>query len=205
MLSLFISMSIRHWVCCDLKQAPVFSLRVCPLSPFGRVRLFLTPGLRQAPLSMGFSRQEHWRGLPFPPPGDLPDSGIKPISLVSPAVAGVCGGVFTTSATWETPVFSLDNPIRALSASSAADTGGSAFPKGIWVAHHGIHHRPFSSFPHWPCNLLPLDICTCSFPFSSSCPDLGAITTSSRKPSLASVPRPSAPQASGRGKLHLQC
>ena len=33
---------------------------------------------RQAPLSMGFSRQEYWRGLPFPSPGDLPDSGIEP-------------------------------------------------------------------------------------------------------------------------------
>ena len=35
---------------------------------------------RQAPLSMGFSRQEHWSGLPFPSPGDLPDPGIKPVS-----------------------------------------------------------------------------------------------------------------------------
>ena len=33
---------------------------------------------RQAPLSMGFSRQEYWRGLPFPPPGDLPDPAIQP-------------------------------------------------------------------------------------------------------------------------------
>ena len=42
----------------------------------------------QAPLSMGFSSQEYWRGLPFPPPGDLPDPGIKPASLVSLALAG---------------------------------------------------------------------------------------------------------------------
>ena len=47
---------------------------------------------------MGFSRQEHWRGWPGPPPGDLPDLGIEPASLVSPAEAG---GFFTTSATWE--------------------------------------------------------------------------------------------------------
>ena len=39
----------------------------------------------QAPLSMGFSRQEDWSGLPFPSPGDLPDSGIEPVSPVSPA------------------------------------------------------------------------------------------------------------------------
>ena len=52
----------------------------------------------QAPLSMKFSRQEYWSGLPFPPPGDLPDPGIEPASLISPALAG---GFFTTSATWE--------------------------------------------------------------------------------------------------------
>ena len=45
-----------------------------------RVRLFVTPwtAAYQAPPSMGFSRQECWSGLPFPSPGDLPDSGIKP-------------------------------------------------------------------------------------------------------------------------------
>ena len=45
-----------------------------------RVRLFATPWTvaRQAPLSMGFSRQEYWSGLPFPSPGDLPNPGIKP-------------------------------------------------------------------------------------------------------------------------------
>ena len=45
---------------------------------------------RQAPLSMGFSRQEYWSGLPCPSPGDLPNAGIKP---ASPALAG---GFFTT-------------------------------------------------------------------------------------------------------------
>ena len=52
----------------------------------------------QAPLSMGFSRQEYWSGLPYPSPGDLPDPGIEPQSLGFPALAG---GFFTTSATWE--------------------------------------------------------------------------------------------------------
>ena len=42
----------------------------------------------QAPLSMGFSRQEYWSGLPFPSPGDFPNPGIEPASLVSPASAG---------------------------------------------------------------------------------------------------------------------
>ena len=40
----------------------------------------------QASLSMGFPKQEYWCGLPCPPPGDLPDPGIKPASLVSPAL-----------------------------------------------------------------------------------------------------------------------
>ena len=46
----------------------------------GRVRLFVAPWTAacQAPLSMGFPRQEYWSGLPFPSPGDLPDPGIKP-------------------------------------------------------------------------------------------------------------------------------
>ena len=47
---------------------------------------------------MGFSRQEYWSGLPCHPPGDLPDAGVEPVSLMSPALAG---SFFTTSATWE--------------------------------------------------------------------------------------------------------
>ena len=53
-----------------------------------RVRLFATPWTvaRQAPLSMEFSRQGDWSGLPFPTPGDLPDPEIKPMSLAFPAL-----------------------------------------------------------------------------------------------------------------------
>ena len=47
----------------------------------------------QAPLSMGFPRQEYWSGLPFPPPGDLPDPEIEPESSATPALAD---GFFTT-------------------------------------------------------------------------------------------------------------
>ena len=52
------------------------------------VQLFETPWTvaHQAPLLMGFSRQEYWSGLPFPPPEDLPDPGIKIVSPVSPAL-----------------------------------------------------------------------------------------------------------------------
>jgi len=52
----------------------------------------------QAPLSMGFSRQEYRSGLPFPSPRDLPDPGIEPVSLLCPALASE---FFTTSAPWE--------------------------------------------------------------------------------------------------------
>ena len=60
------------------------------------VQLFATPWTvaRQVPLSMEFSRQEYWSGLPFPSPGNLPDPGIEPRSLASPALAG---GFFTTA------------------------------------------------------------------------------------------------------------
>ena len=71
-------------------------ITVCVLSCFSWVQLFATPWTLtcQVPLSMGFSRHTYWHGLPFPPLGVLPDSGIKPMSLTSPALAG---GFFTAS------------------------------------------------------------------------------------------------------------
>ena len=74
---------------------------VCMLSHFRRVLLFSNQWTvaRQAPLSMGFSRQEYWSGLPCPPPGDLLDPGIEPAFLMSPALANE---FFTISAIWET-------------------------------------------------------------------------------------------------------
>ena len=58
------------------------------LSHFSRVQLFATlwTAAHQAPLPMGFSRQEYWRGLPCPPPGDLPDPGIELASPASPSL-----------------------------------------------------------------------------------------------------------------------
>ena len=60
----------------------------CVLSRFSSVWLFVTPWTvaHQAPLSMGFSRQEYWSGLPCPPPGYLHNPGIKPVSPVSSAL-----------------------------------------------------------------------------------------------------------------------
>ena len=59
---------------------PIYLLHSCMLSPFNRVQIFATLWTIAcwAPLSMGFSRQEYLSGLPFPPPGDLPNPGIKP-------------------------------------------------------------------------------------------------------------------------------
>ena len=71
-----------------------------PVSHFSRVQVFasLWTVADQAPLSMGFSWQKQWSGLPCPPPGDLSDPGIQPVSLMPPALAVQ---FFTTSATWE--------------------------------------------------------------------------------------------------------
>ena len=70
------------------------------LNHFSCVWFFVTLWMvaHQAPLSMGFSRQEYWSGLPCPPSRDVPNLGIKSVSLTSPALAG---GFFAASATWE--------------------------------------------------------------------------------------------------------
>ena len=67
---------------------------------FSHVRFFVTLWTvsHQAPLSMEFSRQEYWSGLPCPPPGNLSNSGFEPMSLMSPALAG---RFFITSDTWD--------------------------------------------------------------------------------------------------------
>ena len=69
------------------------------LSHFSHIWFFATLQniIQQAPLSMGFSRQEYWSELPCSPPGDLPNPGIEPTSVISPALAG---GFFITSITW---------------------------------------------------------------------------------------------------------
>ena len=73
----------------------------CVLSCFTCVQLFVTlwTVACQAPLSVGFSRQQYWSGLPCPPPGDLPHPGIKPTSPVSH------GRFFTTEPPGKPKVF----------------------------------------------------------------------------------------------------
>ena len=67
----------------------------CVLSRFSHVQLFATPWTALCLWDFP-GKNGNWSGLPFPSPGDLPDPGIEPASLMSPAVAG---GFFTTSAT----------------------------------------------------------------------------------------------------------
>ena len=84
------------------------------------VHLFATPWTEacQASLSMGFSRQEYWSGLPFPPLAHLPNLGIEPMSTVSPALAG---GFFTTEppekpcATWQFLIYLQSLPYKKYS------------------------------------------------------------------------------------------
>ena len=99
------------------------------LSYFSCVCLFVTPWTvaSQAPLSMGFSRQEYWSGLACPPPGDLPNPQSVPMSLTSPALAG---RFFSTNTTWEAPWFLL------------------------WQ-HFPPHHHPAASYQKNPVSCYP--------------------------------------------------
>ena len=79
-------------------------VRVCTRALLlSHVQLFVTPWTVacQAPLSTGFSWQEYWSRLPFPPPGDLPNPGIKPASPESPALPG---RLFTTEPPWKSHI-----------------------------------------------------------------------------------------------------
>ena len=89
-------------------QTPFLSIWVCTCCHFSHVQLSetLSTVACQASLSMKLSRQEYWSGLPCPPPGDLPNPGMVPMSLMSPASGG---GLFTTSATWEVLLFHITN------------------------------------------------------------------------------------------------
>ena len=84
----------------QITQHPVWHTVCAVLGRVSHVQLFATlwTVARQAPQSMGFSRQEYWSGLPFPTPGDLPGPRIEPMPFISPVLAG---RLFTASGTWE--------------------------------------------------------------------------------------------------------
>jgi len=89
----------------------------CVLSHFSQVQLFVTlwTVACQAPLSVGFSRQRYWSGLPCPPPGNLSDPGIELTALTFPTLAGRFS---TTSATWEVLCYHLRKHILNTSATA---------------------------------------------------------------------------------------
>ena len=95
---------------------------MCMLSRFSCIQLFVTPWTvaYQAPLSMRFSRQENWSGLPWPPAGNLPDSEIEPVSLTPPALVDE---FFTTSPTWKAPCVCAGQPIYSQDPCDASPTG----------------------------------------------------------------------------------
>ena len=114
------------------------------LSCFSHVRLCATTwtaGYQASQRSLGFSRQEYWSGLPCPPPGDLSHPGIKPASLISPALGG---GFFTTSATWSLLLFDF-----------------SVMSNSLWP--HGLQHTRL------PCPSPPPRSCSNSYPLSQWC------------------------------------
>ena len=111
---------------CSVTQ---FYLTLCdPLTTAHQIPLSMEFSRQEYWVSMEFFRQEYWSGLPFPTPGDLPDSGIKPVSPAPPVSAGV---FFTTEPPWKlgegngTPLqySCLDNPMD-----------GGAW----WAAVHGV-------------------------------------------------------------------
>ena len=108
------------------------------LSRFSHVCLFATlwTVALQAPLSMGFSRQEYWSGLPCPPPGDRPNPGIIPTSLMSLALAGE---FFHTSSTWEVPCGEKAN-VNAGPVCSVA----SVVSNSLWTLWPVAHLAPLS-------------------------------------------------------------
>ena len=101
---------ISRWILYTEPPGKPASVCVCVLSHFSRVWLFVTlwTVTHEAPLFMGFFRQKYWRGLPCPPPGDLPNPGIKPMFLMSSVLAG---RFFTTSTNWKAKCWCVD-PIK---------------------------------------------------------------------------------------------
>ena len=87
-------------------KSTITSLKWSKVKSLSRVQLFVTPWTVAywAPLSMGFSRQEYWSGLPFPSPGKLPNPETEPVSLA------LVGRFFSTSASWEVHIFAWRIP-----------------------------------------------------------------------------------------------
>ena len=134
---------------------------VCVLSRFFRVWLCATQWTlaHQAPLSMEFSRQEYWSGLPFPSPGDLLDPGIEHVSLESPALAG---GFFTTEPLGKPFVSSDNSQMNLLLVKWDINKYAQNWSGHIIISICGGYRarqtndsrsRNLLSFPSWHCDL----------------------------------------------------
>ena len=134
------------------KTSGNYILRACLLSPFSCVRLFVTlwTVAHQDPWSMGFSRWEYWSGSPYPPPGHLPNLGIEPTTLLSPASANFFFFFFfITSTIWEAQV----HPKLQSTKWSHSVVSDSVIP---WtVAHQAPPPMEFSRQEYWSVLSLP--------------------------------------------------
>ena len=154
---------LTHWA---TREGPIYNLnpvrvisidhivvmgppgRRSEVKSFSHVWFFVTPWTvaQQAPLSMVFSRQEHWSGLPWPPPGELPDPGIEPMSPALP------GRFFTTSTTWEAWLTLL------LIRNSGNRAQQSVLTRWFWCMlrfeNHWCRGKPFYNYVCWEPNFL---------------------------------------------------
>ena len=126
--------------------------QMCVLSCFSRVRLFMTCSLPGSSVQGILPRQEYWSGCHTLLQGDLPDPGIKPASLMSPALGG---GFFTTSTTWEAQIITqiiqhnLFNPHSVTPAKSFLSqkvTLTSSGHQNMDTFWGGNHHSAYLSF-----------------------------------------------------------
>ena len=138
---------------------------VCALSCFSRVLLCATPWTvaHLVSLSVGFSKQEYWSGLPCTPSGDLPKPGIALESLMSPALAS---GFFTTRATWEALMVEESSP------SPHPSEAQSQCLWGEWACRCPLLTSAWTTSPagSYPC-LLPSHLLPSPSPIQSSCWD----------------------------------
>ena len=129
----------------------VYNVNFVAFQSLSHSQLFVTPWTvaRQAPLSIGFSKQEYWSELPFPPPGDLPNPGIDPESPVSSALAG---GFFTTEPPEKFPlalegkVLTTGWPAKSLAYLILMKRCGSLLDSKVWVASRRVEEGLSRSF-----------------------------------------------------------
>ena len=138
----------------------------------------------QAPPPMEFSRQEYWSGLPFPIPGDLPNPGIRPVSLASPVLTGE---FFTNGATWEVHSWLNDIVLVSVQFSHSVMSDSlqnhrlqhARLPCPSPISRACLNSCPLSQWCHPTISstVIPFPSCHRSFPASGSFPISQFFTT----------------------------